>query len=511
MKRFELILMLMTGLALAGLVACSDGQKETGQETDDEENGEREVLYWVAPMDSSYRRDEPGQSPMGMDLVPVYADEVESEPGVVRVEPAMVQNMNLRLGEAVRETLDRTLHTFGAVEYNEEGIGQVHTRVDGWIEDLRVRAVGERVAEGDVLFEIYSPELVNAQEEFLQILRRGDARTIASVRERLRSLGVDSEEIAALEESRRVSRQVKIRARQSGVVTDLTVREGMHVTPGTRLMTVADLSTVWVIADLFEKQVGRVRPGDAATVSLPMAPGETWTGEVDFIYPELDRRTRTVPVRLRLDNSDGRFRPGMYAGVAIHAETREDVLVVPREAVIRTGRNDRVFVHLGDGRFRLTEVEIGAVTDERIEIREGLSEGDEVVVSGQFLLDSETSVAAVASATEADEESDDSEMANDHAGHGGMGDDEAPHDETSGDEPVTGMGTVESIEADEQRLRLAHEPIPALDWPAMTMDFPVADDVDLSGLEAGDRVHFRLSPPANGDGMHVISRIGRHE
>ena len=352
---------------------------------------DREILYWVAPMDAAYRRDEPGKSPMGMDLVPVYADEVDSQPGVVTIDPVMAANLGVRTAAAERGSLHRRIETVGYVSYSEDGVHHVHTRVEGWAEKLAVTDSGSKVDEGQLLFELYSPTLVNAQQEYLAALRSGNAGLRSASRDRLVALGVGEADIARLDQQRKVRQRVRINATSNGVVTHLGIREGMFVTPAMEVMTIASLDTVWLIAEVFERQAAWVQPGQTATVELDYLPGRTWSGVVDYVYPELDPKTRTLKVRLRFDNQGELLRPNMFAQVRIDATPVTDVVHVPREAVIRSGDENRVVVDLGDGRFRVKPVLLGLESGDRIAIRRGLSAGERVVTSAQFLIDSESS------------------------------------------------------------------------------------------------------------------------
>ena len=356
------------------------------------DGGERDVLYWVAPMDSNYRRDEPGKSPMGMDLVPVYADEVDNQPGVVRIDPTIVNNLGVRTATAERGVLARLIETVGYVAYDEDTVQHVHTRVDGWIERLVTKATGDAVEEGQLLFELYSPTLVNAQEEFLTATRSGNQTLLKASRNRLNALGMSRPEITRLERERTVNQRVSVRAEFDGVIANLGVREGIFVTPATEVMSVAKLDRVWVIAEVFERQSAWVQPGQRAVVELEYLPGRTLEGTVDYIYPELDPTTRTLRVRLRFDNPGELLRPNMFARVRIEAEGFGRVVNVPREAVIRGESMNRVVVALGDGRFKAKPVRLGIESGDRIAIRSGLEAGETVVVSGQFLIDSESNI-----------------------------------------------------------------------------------------------------------------------
>jgi Cu(I)/Ag(I) efflux system membrane fusion protein len=354
--------------------------------------GDREILYWVAPMDPNYRRDEPGKSPMGMDLVPVYADEVDNQPGVVKIDPVIESNLGVRTAVAERGVLMRRIDTVGYVTYDEDTVQHVHTRVDGWIEKLVTKATGDPVEKGQLLFELYSPTLVNAQEEFLTAARSGNTALIKASRDRLAALGVSASEVARLEKERTVRQRISVYADTDGVIAHLGVREGIYVTPATEVMSVAKLDRVWVIAEVFEQQASWVKPGQRATVELDYLPGRTFEGTVDYVYPELDPKTRTLRVRLRFDNAGILLRPNMFSRVVIEAEGFGSVVNVPREAVIRGGSLDRVVVALGNGRFQAKPVRLGIESGDRVAIRSGLEAGETVVVSGQFLIDSESNV-----------------------------------------------------------------------------------------------------------------------
>ena len=354
---------------------------------------EREILYWKAPMDPSYRRDAPGKSPMGMDLVPVYADEAGgAAPGVVSIDPTVVNNLGVRTAIAERGPLPRRINTVGYVGYDEDTLYHVHSRVDGWVESLSINASGDPVRAGQVLFELYSPTLVSAEEEYLAAIRRGNAPLKEASRKRLVALGLSDERIAGLARDMAVEERVQVLAERDGVVAELGVREGIFITPATNIMSVADLKKVWVLAEVFERQADWVTAGQAAEVTLDYLPGERWRGRVDYVYPELDATTRTLRVRLRFDNPDERLRPNMFARVTILGTPTPPVVHVPREALIRGSRVDRVVVALGEGRYRAQRVRVGLESGDRVGIRRGLEEGDVVVTSGQFLIDSESNV-----------------------------------------------------------------------------------------------------------------------
>jgi Cu(I)/Ag(I) efflux system membrane fusion protein len=354
--------------------------------------GEKEILYWVAPMDPNYRRDEPGKSPMGMDLVPVYAG--EGDGNSVSIAPEVVQNLGVRTAKSERSRLWRGINTVGYVDYDESKVSHIHLRTEGWLERLYVESEGERVSRGQRLFDLYSPELVNAQEEYLQALKLGNKDLAQASRDRLSALGIPADQIAQLKKSRRVQQTIAIYAPQDGVVATLPVREGMFVKPEMRVMSLAELSTVWLLADVYERQASWVKVDQPAEVRLAYRPGEVWEGRVEYIYPSLDPKTRTLKVRLRFDNPDEALKPNMYASVRIFGGPREDIIVIPLEGLIRTGSAERVIIALGDGRFEAREVRAGIESGDWVEIVAGLDAGEDVVISGQFLIDSEASLRA---------------------------------------------------------------------------------------------------------------------
>jgi Cu(I)/Ag(I) efflux system membrane fusion protein len=359
-----------------------------------QQEGDREVLYWVAPMDPNYRRDKPGKSPMGMALVPVYASADDAPGNIVSIEPAIVQNLGVRTTTAERTRLWRGINTVGYVDYDESKTSHIHLRTEGWIERLAVESEGERVHKGQRLFDLYSPALVNAQEEFIQALKIGNKGLEQASRARLAALGIPEDQIRQLKKDRRARQTITLYAPQDGVVSMLPVREGMFVKPADLVMSLAELSTVWLLAEVFERQADWVKVGQPAEVRLPYLPGRTWEGRVEYIYPSLDPKTRTLKARLRFDNPDEALKPNMYAHVKIFGGPREDTIVIPLEALIRTGREERVILSLGEGRFESRTVTAGIESGDWVEILKGIDAGEAVVISGQFLIDSEASLKA---------------------------------------------------------------------------------------------------------------------
>lgn len=405
-NKMFIFVVLLAGVAI-GIAVNQWSAKTTPVAMSDTESTTRDILYWKAPMDPNFRSDEPGKSPMGMDLVPVYADDLDDDESIIRISPQVVNNLGVRTNVVEHGVLSRRVETVGYVSYDEDTVHHIHTRVDGWIEKLAVNTVGDSVEAGQVLFELYSPTLVNAEEEFLAALRGNSESLQQASGDRLIALGVTSGEIDRLRSERKVLQRVRTYAQSSGVVAELGVRHGMHVTPAIQVMSIADLDRVWVLAEVFERQAAWIATGQLAEVELDYLPGQRMRGTVDYVYPELDPKTRTLKVRMRFDNSDAVLRPNMFARVTIHGTETEEVVHVPREALIRGGAVDRVVLALGDGKFRSQAVQVGIESGDRVEIRSGLAAGDLVVTSGQFLIDSESNIG---SALERLGERDDDEM-----------------------------------------------------------------------------------------------------
>lgn len=327
----------------------------------------------------------------GMDLVKV---ESQGEAGVVTLSPTVVNSLGVRTSTVKRKTLYRKIDSVGYVSVDENSIRTINLRTDGWIERLAVKTVGERVKKGQLLLEVYSPKLVNAQEEYVQAKALGNDVLINASKERLRSLGVSNDQIRRLKNKNNVRQHIKVYAPQDGIISELNIREGMFVKPSTALINLVDLSSVWLMAEVFERQADWVKVGQRAEARLPYLPDKSWEGKVEYVYPSLDPQTRSLKVRLRFDNPDEQLKPNMYANVNIFAKPRRKVLTVPREALIRTGNEQRVIVAMGDGKFLPMKVRVGIETDKYVEILDGLGEGDNVVTSSQFLIDSESSMRA---------------------------------------------------------------------------------------------------------------------
>ncbi|MGD8568017.1 MAG: efflux RND transporter periplasmic adaptor subunit [Gammaproteobacteria bacterium] len=348
---------------------------------------------YVCPMHPDVITDDPDAiCPIcGMDLVPL---ETGGEAGTVKLTPTVINTLGVRTEKVKKRTLFRTIDSVGYVEMDDANIRTVNLRVDGWIEKLYVKTEGDRVKAGDPLFELYSPKLVNAQEEYVQAMRNNNSMLVKASRERLASLGISADQIEQLQTQEDVKQHVEFYAPQDGIISKFDIREGQYVKPSKTLLEIVDLGSIWIIAEIFETQADWVKKGQRAQASLPYLPGKRWEGMVDYVYPSLDPGTRSLKVRLQFDNPEESLKPNMYADVEIYAKPKRKVLTIPREALIVTGDQNRVIVALGEGKFIPMNVRVGMTTDRGVEILHGLAEGDEVVTSSQFLIDSESSLKA---------------------------------------------------------------------------------------------------------------------
>ncbi len=360
---------------------------------------ERKPLYWYDPMVPDSHFEQPGKSPfMDMQLVPKYADApdeaapAQDDDGAFRIDPRVVQNLGVRLATVERQALRQRLLAAGMITVDEHRIEAVQVRAAGWVEQLAVRAVGDPVLRGQLLAAVYSPELLAAQDEFLLAQRSGDAGLKDASRARLALFGLGPAQIRRIAARGQAERRVEYLASNDGYVMELGVRQGAMLSPGMSLFQIASLDTVWLVAELPEAQGAAIRPGDGASASVAAVPGEAFAGKVEYVYPELSGATRTVKLRIALRNPGARLRPGMYANVQLDGAARAEALTVPTEAVIRTGTRSVVLVAEDEAHFRPAAVRTGVEVGERIEVLEGLNEGQQVVASGQFLLDSEASL-----------------------------------------------------------------------------------------------------------------------
>lgn len=366
---------------------------------------DRQALFYRHPMNPEITSPVAAKDSMGMDYIPVYADEqTASEPGTVKIDPVTVQNIGVRTVKARRTTLSRNVRAVGRVDYDEERIVRLHPKTAGWIESLHVDKTGQWVEKDTDLLSIYSPQLVAAQQEYIlalqnqkilidspfESIRQGAEELLASSRKRLQLLDVPAHQLHELTDRQRITKSLHIHAPTDGIVIQIGAREGQYVTPDTEIFTIANIANVWVYADVYEYELPWIRPGDLAEIRLVGVPGRVFESRVEFIYPYAEKRTRTTRIRLVLDNAKGLLKPDMFADVTIATQRQLETLVVPTEAIIRSGTRNQVFVVREPGKFEPRRVKLGLDSDGQVAIIDGLDEGEEIVVSAQFLIDSES-------------------------------------------------------------------------------------------------------------------------
>ena len=405
-SKFTLVFLVAAAALVAGLAGGYwYARSETGDANLTSTQSGPEPLFYRSPMNPEVTSPVPAKGPMGMDYIPVYADDEASGPaGTVSIDPVTVQNIGVRTAVAEVRTIARQINTLGRVDYDERRITRLHPKTQGWVEELRIGTTGEAIVDDEILLSIYSPQLVSSQQEYLLALnsfetlgdspfedvRRGAADMVDTSLERLRLLDVPEHQINALKESGEVSRLLHIHSPAKGIVVNVGVRDGQFVTPQSELYMIADLTAVWVFVDIFEEELPWVSVGDEVEMRVTAVPGTTLRGKLTYIYPYAESTTRTIKARLEFDNRDLLLKPEMFADVTIYASPRENVIVVPSEAIVRSGLQEQVFVVRAPGKFEPRKVEIGLSGEGVTEIRSGVSSGEEVVVSAQFLIDSES-------------------------------------------------------------------------------------------------------------------------
>lgn len=450
----------------------------------------RKPLYWFDPMFPQQKFDKPGPSPfMDMQLVPKYA-EAGADQGTVTISPRVVQNLGVRTGEATAGSLERRFETVGTVAWNERAVVQLQARAAGFVERLYARAPLDPVARGAPLVELLVPAWAGAQEEYL-LLRRSESAELKALadaaRQRLVLLGMSEAEIAAVERSGKVQQRFTLTSPISGVIAELGVREGNSVMAGQTLFRIVDLSTVWVNAEIPEAQAGMLVPGSRVDARVPAYPEQAFSGRVGAILPEVNMATRTVRARIELPNPGGRLKPGMFATLAFASGNGKQTVLVPSEALIRTGTRNVVILALPAGGFRAADVEVGQEAGSKAEIRKGLKPGDRVVLSGQFLIDSEASLSSSLARLE--------------------GADVVSPAPKSASGTHRGRGKVTEVDTKTGRVEIDHAPMPSIQWPAMKMGFMVDNRKLLEALKPGDSVEFEMRGAPDKDGNYVIERI----
>ncbi|KAB0579061.1 efflux RND transporter periplasmic adaptor subunit [Ideonella dechloratans] len=460
-------------------------------------SGERKVLYWQDPMNPSARFDKPGKSPfMDMQLQPVYADEA-SDAGV-KVSSQVQQNLGIRTAVVKRADVSTSFDAVGAVQFDERLNVAVQTRTAGYLERLAVRAPMERVAKGQALGTVFAPEWLGPLNELIALKRSGaSAELVAAARERTRAMSIPADLVRQAEEGGTPNARYTLVAPAGGVIAELGVREGVAVSPGMTLFRIAGLEKVWAVAEVPEAQAVQLKRGQKVSAVLQADPGQTFTGTMQEILPQVNATTRTLQARFEVDNRGGKLVPGMLLRLQVAGPTASR-LVVPSEAIIRTGTRAVAIVRKDNGAFEPREVKLGAELGDQLEVLQGLAEGDQVVASGQFLVDSEARLRSVLGSLAAAEPA-----ATQASAPASM---PASKAAAAAAASYMAQGKVESVEADS--LTISHGAIAELKWPAMTMGFNKPSAKAFPDVKPGDSVHFEFKKKGDDYELVSVHRLG---
>lgn len=472
------------GIAAAAFVLVGGGYwlgaQHSSTPMNTEAEGKGKVLYYYDPMVPAQHFDKPGKSPfMDMQLVARYADDASSEAGV-RIEPSIAQNLGVRLADVTLGPISRAVTAAGTITFNERNGAIVQARTGGFVERSHHRAVGDVVAAGAPLVDIRVPEWAAAQAEYLALRAGGDSALSKAARQRLIMLGMPQSLVARVEADGTPRPVFTVTAPVAGAITALDVRDGMTITPGSALATISGISPVWLVVSVPQANAGLLSRGGRVSATLPAYPGETFSGSIESVLPAADVASRTVSVRISLANSKGGLRPGMSAQAQLSDGKPRQALLVPSEAIIRTGQRNVVITALDGGRYAPVEVTLGDSSGANVEVRQGLREGQKVVASGQFLIDSEASLSGVVARMETNAPSADAMTMYEASGR------------------ITAIGT--------EGITIAHGPVPGLSWPAMTMQFSLAKADQARGLKVGDAVSFRFHQGGAGYAINEIKK-----
>jgi Cu(I)/Ag(I) efflux system membrane fusion protein len=457
----------------------------------------RKLLYYRNPMGLPDTSPVPKKDSMGMDYIAVYEgeDDAGAAAGEIRISTEKVQKLGVRTEPAALRELARQVRASGRVEIDERRLVNVAPKFEGWVERLHVNATGQPVAKGQPLFEVYSPELVSAQREYavaargVATLKDASAEAQSGMRQiseaslaRLRNWDISEEQIKALAAGGEVRRTLTFRSPAGGVVLEKKAVAGMRFMPGEMLYQIADVSAVWVLADVFERDIAQLKAGQKVKVAINAYPDKSFTGTIAYIYPTLKAETRTVPVRIELANPGGLLKPAMYASIELAVGGLDKVVTVPLSAVIDSGTRQIVLLQKGTGRFEPREVKLGARSDEYVEVREGLAAGEAVVVAANFLIDAESNLKAALGGLTA-----------------------APAQAAKGSVSHQARGTLEAIDLKNGTVTVTHAPVASLNWPAMTMDFILANPSLADKFKAGSPVDIEFVE--RGPGEWVITKM----
>lgn len=509
---------IVAGITLVAAISAgfwwghTQSQTETTAISHQANNSEKKILYYRNPMGLPDTSSIPKKDPMGMDYLPVYeGEESPANESLIRISTEKIQKLGVRTEEASMRQLNRTVRAVATIQPDERKLYTLVTKFEGWIHQLYVNTTGQTVKKGEILMDVYSPELITAQQEYLiaekglQAVANSDPdvkatmnRLAKSALQRLRNWDISEIELQRLQREGVAKEYVTLRSLANGVVLEKPSIEGKRFAPGEALYQIADLSRVWVLADVFEQDLSMIHPGQKVTIKVDAYPEKIFTGEVTFIYPKVTPETRTAIVRIVLDNPAGLLRPDMYARVEFASfHTGNKVLTIPDSAVLDTGTRRMVLVDLGEGRYEPRTVKLGMHADGFTEVLGGIQAGEAVVVKANFLIDAESNMKAAMSNFA-------------HGAHGSKIDEEKQ--ENSGklsaiSKPMVyrGEGSIEAIDFAHALITLAHGPITSLNWPSMTMDFRVTDPASLRSLEPGQKVSFEITEESAGE--YVIIHI----
>lgn len=420
------LIIIVAGVGLVLLLGGNNSETSTSENTGSTAKKDRKILYWRAPMNPNEVYDHPGKSQMGMDLVPVYEDEGGVE-GVVKIDPVVAQNMNIKTAVVQNKDLSSRVITNGILATNEEREYIVTTRVNGWVEKLYVNYTGQVVSKGEKLMDIYSPELVAAEQELLTALSYQNSVKNSGIKDvtsssddllknavrKLELLEISDKEIERLKQTKEVQTYVTLYAQKGGTVVHKNIIEGQKIMSGEPLLKISDLSNLWLMADIYEYELSKIKLGSPADITFNFLPGKTFKSRISFIYPTLDDKTRTAKVRFDIPNYNNELKPSMYANIVINGKEMGNYPVIPEQAVLRSGQRDVLILSLGNGKFKPVDVTLGGYSDGYYQVLKGISAGDTIVTSAQFLIDSESNLKAALSQFTPPSEKDTMQMSED--------------------------------------------------------------------------------------------------
>ncbi len=499
---------MVAGVLAVALIAATGGywlgqsgiRSDAGASPNNAGTKERKLLYYRNPMGLPDTSPTPKKDQMGMDYIAVYEGEESNEPASanqIKISTEKIQKLGVRTVLAQLRTLDKTVRAAGRIEPDERKTYAISPKFEGYVERLYVNITGQTVSKGQPLFEVYSPELVSAQREYaiaaqgVESLKDAEGHAQSGMKDladssllRLRNWDISDQQIKALSKSGETRRTLTFRSPVTGIITEKKALQGMRFMPGEVLYQVADLSSVWVVADVFEQDIGLIKAGATARIRINAYPDKPFEGKISYVYPSLNAATRTVPVRIELANPGLLLKPAMFAQVEIPVSGKGEVVTVPVSAVIDSGTRQIVLVQKGEGRFEPREVKLGARSDTFVEVLEGVQDGEPVVVTANFLIDAESNLRAAV------------------GGFGGADSKTAPTSKSVGHKAA---GKVDSIDAKAGTVNLEHGPVASLKWPSMTMEFQLANTALLKDLKPGTKIDFEFVE--RGQGEWVITSI----